>query len=286
MTGWVIRDIADYDEARRCVDFQRTIWGADFGEIVPAAILWVVGRNGGVVAGAFEGDALVGFLFGLTGLRDRQLVHWSDMLAVSPAARGRGIGQALKRYQRQRLLDAGISLCNWTFDPLEARNAHLNFARLGVTSAQYVRDCYGTSDSPLHRGLPTDRLIVDWLVASPRVRERMDAAIPPAEPAHPPVAASPEPAPQPVPAETSRDPAMARAINPCGGEPRLDLEDSTLRLLIPPRIRELAETDPDAALQWRHRTRAAFEAYFGRGYRAMEVEPAADGLYAYVLRSG
>jgi chorismate synthase len=277
VTGWVIRDIADYDEARRCVEFQRSIWGADFSEIVPAAILWVVARNGGVVAGAFDGDELVGFLLGLTGLRDRQLVHWSDMLAVSPAARGRGIGQALKRYQRQRLLDAGIALCNWTFDPLEARNAHLNFARLGVTSATYVRDCYGTSDSPLHRGLPTDRLIVDWLVDSPRVRGRMEDDVgdgtAPASGAHRRTATSPaEPAP--------------RAINPCGGEPRLDLEDETLRLLIPPRIRDLAEAEPAVALQWRHRTRAAFEEYFGRGYRAMEVEPAADGLFAYVLRSG
>jgi predicted GNAT superfamily acetyltransferase len=166
--------LTDFGEMKRAVEFQRLIWGASFSELVPAVVMWFASRTGGVIIGAFDGDEMVGLLFGMTGWDGTRPLHWSDMLAVLPSHRGRGVGLALKRFQRERLLENGVTRVNWTFDPLEARNAHLNFARLGVTSHEYIRDCYGISDSPLHQGIGTDRLVVTWDLDSPRVRGRME----------------------------------------------------------------------------------------------------------------
>lgn len=141
-----IRPLVDYDEMKRAVDFQKLIWGAGFGELVPAAVLWFSSRIGAVLAGAFDpGDRMIGLLFGVTGWKSGRPVHWSDMLGVHPDARGRGVGIALKRYQRDRLLEDGVATAQWTFDPLESRNAWINFARLGITAREYVRDAYGVS---------------------------------------------------------------------------------------------------------------------------------------------
>src|ERR1041385_2041149 len=113
-------------------------------------------------------DRLVGFVFGMTGVERGRLVHWSDMLAVRPDLRDHGIGRRLKEFQRDTLLAMGVGLVYWTFDPLVARNAHLNFNRLGVRVSEYVIDMYGSdTDSALHRGLGTDRFIVAWEIAAP-----------------------------------------------------------------------------------------------------------------------
>ncbi|TVP76623.1 MAG: GNAT family N-acetyltransferase, partial [Gemmatimonadales bacterium] len=152
-----IRPLAGRAEMEACVVLQEAVWGAGFRERVPAAILGVARRLGGVVTGAFRGDELVGFVFGLTGIREGRPVHWSDMLAVRAEARGRGLGIALKEAQRDELLSRGVRVMEWTFDPLVARNAHLNLNRLGAAGVEYVVDAYGDSDSPLHRGIGTDR---------------------------------------------------------------------------------------------------------------------------------
>jgi chorismate synthase len=245
-----IRHLTEYADFHRCVDFQQLIWGEKFDELVPAAILWVVSRTGGIVAGAFDDDdEISGFVFGVTGFVDGAPTHWSDMLAVHPRARGHGIGQALKRFQRNALLDRGITRVGWTFDPLEARNAHLSFARLGITAHQYIPDCYGASNSPLHAGLSTDRLVASWALSSDRVRSRMDNG-----------AASPG----------LHDVADAPVINP--GD-RIDLSHSARRLLlrIPGDVQTLKRVDPDAARRWRADTRLAFTTYFERGYEAVEL---------------
>ena len=105
---------------------------------------------------------LLGFVFGLTGVERGKIVHWSDMLAVRPEARNLGLGRRLKEHQRQLVRELGASVIYWTYDPLIARNAHLNFNRLGVRLAEYVEDMYGITDSVLHGGVPTDRLVVAW----------------------------------------------------------------------------------------------------------------------------
>ena len=157
----MVRDLETDADYAACVELQKETWGQSFTEAVPATMLRIAQKLGGVAAGAFENDRLIGFVFGLTGLKDGAVVHWSDMLAVRAEYRNRGIGEALKRYQRDRVLERGIQKMFWTFDPLDAKNAHINFNRLGVYAREYVVDMYGQTESPLHAH-GTDRLIVTW----------------------------------------------------------------------------------------------------------------------------
>jgi predicted GNAT superfamily acetyltransferase len=158
-----IRPLVTPQELNACVELQHATWGREFTDVVPASILKVAQRVGGIVAGAFsDSNELLGFVFGLTGVERGKIVHWSDMLAVRPDARNLGLGRRLKEFQRHAVRDMGGSVIYWTYDPLIARNAHLNFNRLGVRLAEYVDDMYGVTDSVLHGGIPTDRLIVAW----------------------------------------------------------------------------------------------------------------------------
>jgi predicted GNAT superfamily acetyltransferase len=167
--------LASQDELQACVDLQRLTWGAEFAEVVPPSLLKITAKVGGVAAGAFtpEGE-LLGFVFGITGVERGTVVHWSHMLGVLPRAQNHGIGKKLKEYQRAEVARAGAKVIYWTFDPLVARNAHLNFNKLGVRATQYVRDMYGTGTSPLHRGIGTDRLIVAWPVAESDIAARRE----------------------------------------------------------------------------------------------------------------
>lgn len=173
-----IRRVETLAEYRACVALQEATWGEGFSERVPSSVLLVTQKLGGVVVGAFRPDGtLVGFVFGMTGPMHGRLVHWSDMLAVRPEARGGGIGERLKRHQRDLVRALGVETMHWTFDPLVARNARLNLVRLGARATAYVPDMYGDSTgSPLHGGMPTDRLVVTWDLT----RDDQDVPAPPA----------------------------------------------------------------------------------------------------------
>jgi predicted GNAT superfamily acetyltransferase len=148
-----------------CVQLQRDTWGRDYVDCVPASVLKVSQLVGGVSGGAFlEDGRMVGFVYGLTGIRDGHLIHWSHMLAVAPGFRNHGVGRRLKEYQREVLRGLGIEMMYWTFDPLVARNAHLNLNRLGTVVQEYVPDMYGNTGSDLH-AFGTDRFVVAWSVA-------------------------------------------------------------------------------------------------------------------------
>jgi predicted GNAT superfamily acetyltransferase len=156
-----IRPLLSNEDCRAAVDLQREIWGFEVGDIVPASLLHVVSFVGGLAAGAFdEKGTLLGVAFGVTGFRDGVLAHWSHMLGVREQARNAGVGRMLKEYQRDMLAELGIARIYWTFDPLQAKNAYFNIQRLGVQIDEYVPDMYGDTGSPLHFGLPTDRLVV------------------------------------------------------------------------------------------------------------------------------
>jgi predicted GNAT superfamily acetyltransferase len=251
MPEWLIRDLTTAADLDACVALQEAVWGAGFSERVPAALLRVSLRVGAVLGGAFDADGrLIGHVFGLTGVRGGQIIHWSDMLAVHPDARDRGIGEALKRYQRDTLLARGVKTAEWTFDPLEARNAHLNFARFGTVACEYIRDFYASSDSPMHSGIPTDRLIVTWELDSAHVAGRLEGRAP---------------APRLDRAlllnEVRQNHGLARSASP-----RLDAGAPQLLLAVPSDIQSIKLAAPEAAIEWRAFTRAAFEHYLGRGY--------------------
>jgi predicted GNAT superfamily acetyltransferase len=241
MLPLVLRRVETLDEFRECVALQEETWGAGFSERVPASILLVTSQQlGGVVAAAFGRDGrMVGFVFGMTGPRDGRLVHWSDMLAVRPEARGLGIGERLKRYQRDLVRAQGVATMYWTFDPLVARNAHLNLARLGARAIAYVPDMYGAgTGSTLHGALPTDRLVAEWELTGDG-----DAR------------------------GTATAPRRGVVVNlpDSGGVPTPDaLPDAPdVRIAVPPDVYALPAEERAA---WRATTRAAFTAYLARGY--------------------
>jgi predicted GNAT superfamily acetyltransferase len=169
----VIRDLVSHDDRERCVALQEATWGRGFSERVPAAILQVGPKVGGVTAGAFLADGrLAGFVFGLTGIRHGVLAHWSDMLAVVPDLQGSSIGTRLKDYQRARCEALGVKVIYWTFDPLVARNAHLNLNKLGARIDEFVGNMYGVTDSTQMGPLPTDRFVAAWDLDDFRIAER------------------------------------------------------------------------------------------------------------------
>jgi len=237
----VVRRAESLAEFAECVAIQEETWGAGFSERVPASVLLVTQKIGGVVAAAFAPEGrMLGFVFGLTGVVDGELVHWSDLLAVRPEARGTGIGERLKCYQRDLVRGMGVDVMRWTFDPLVARNAHLNLARLGARATQYVPNMYGNTGSPLHGAVDTDRLVASWDLGGD---------------APPPASARPRP---------------GVVVNPPDGDelPTLDgLPDAdVVRIAVPRDVHSLAL---DRRGAWRAATRAAFTGYLGRGYEVL-----------------
>ncbi|HWP34839.1 MAG TPA: GNAT family N-acetyltransferase, partial [Thermodesulfobacteriota bacterium] len=145
------------------------MWGYEPLAVIPLAQLMTAARFGGLCLGAFDGDRLVAFLYGFVGLKDGAPVHISQRMAVLPAYRDRGLGERLKRLQREHVLAQGLSWVRWTFDPLETRNGYLNFVKLGAHARTYLVDLYGPVSGALNEGLPTDRFEVEWHVRSRRV---------------------------------------------------------------------------------------------------------------------
>jgi len=255
-----VRPLRTHDEFAQCVDLQNDVWGAEFSERVPAALLKVSQRIGGIAAGAFDGDELLGFVFGMTGVEHGRLVHWSDMLAVREHLRDHGIGRRLKQYQRDVLRARGITRMYWTFDPLVSRNAHLNINRLGATVAEYVPDMYGTdTSSVLHRGLGTDRFIVSWDLDRDRPTTHVSAA------------ALDAPVLNPI------GPDGRPAVPDLAGHPR----DMLVRIAIPAGIDAIQAESVAAATRWRVSTRLAILWAFDAGYRVTGFlhEDAADVSY-------
>jgi predicted GNAT superfamily acetyltransferase len=241
-SGLTYRTLTSPDDAAACFALQGEIWGSAFDR-VPASLLRVATGIGGLAIGAFDAEgALVGFVFSLAGMRDREPIHWSHMLGVRESVRGMGVGRHLKEMQRAELARQGITRVLWTFDPLQARNAHLNFNRLGVRLVEYVENMYGITASPLHHGLATDRLIVMLPTESAGEENGTTAAS----------AAMPVLTPFPRP-----------------GDITVDLDDTDVPgvlIEIPADLQQIMSATPDVAGVWRMATRASFQRALRRGY--------------------
>jgi predicted GNAT superfamily acetyltransferase len=167
--GIVVRKCTGIEQFQRCVDLQKEIWGEKDLEIEPATLFVVATETGGQVLGAFDGERLVGYTLALVGFAEGTVFLHSHMTGVHRDYRDRGVGRALKLFQREEALGRGIRLIVWTFDPLETRNAYFNLNRLGAISRKYLPNLYGLTTSPLHLELPTDRLWAEWQLDSGRV---------------------------------------------------------------------------------------------------------------------
>lgn len=252
------RELSTFDEYQDCVNIQRETWGDEFEELVPTAILKVSQKVGGIVAGAYdEPSRMIGFVYGLTGMKDGHPAHWSHMLAVRKEARGLGIGRQLKLYQRDLLLSRGVHVAYWTFDPLVAKNANLNLNSLGAVVSEYVKEMYLESGSALHRGMSMDRFIVAWHLTSDRVRTALARR-----------------------SVFEVDPYAQSAIVNIRKDNDVSVIPADLDLPLHPRIRVEIPSDIEAvkaksmplASQWRANTRRVFLRYQECGYTI-------DGFY-------
>jgi predicted GNAT superfamily acetyltransferase len=201
------RALTDREDLKAVVRLQRQIWGFEDVDLIPLRLFVVASKIGGQVFGAFDGTHLIGFCMAIPGLKfgGKTYLH-SHMLGVLPEYRNAGVGRALKLAQRDDALGRGINLIEWTFDPLEIKNAFFNIERLGAIVRRYVPNQYGTTSSPLHGGLPTDRCIAEWWISSPRVK-----AILAGQPFEPPVETRIA-IPSDIAMIRANDPARARDI--------------------------------------------------------------------------
>lgn len=170
-----VRPLTEREDLKSVVRLQRQIWGFEDVDLIPLRLFVVASKIGGQVYGAFDGAQLIGFCMAIPGLKPggKTYLH-SHMLGVLPEYRNTGVGRTLKLTQRDDAIARGIDLIEWTFDPLEIKNAFFNMERLGAIVRRYVPNQYGTTSSPLHGGLPTDRCIAEWWLSSPRVTARLD----------------------------------------------------------------------------------------------------------------
>ncbi|NIP58344.1 MAG: GNAT family N-acetyltransferase [Gemmatimonadetes bacterium] len=268
-SGVTIDALRTADELRGCVELQRRIWGAEFSDVVPASLLQVTQKVGGVAAGAFAaGRRLVGFVYGLTGLREGRPAHWSHMLAVVPERRSQGIGLRLKSYQRSRVRAIGVEEIFWTFDPLITGNAHFNLNLLGVEIDSYEADMYGNTGSDLH-SLGTDRFIARWDVSGEGGTVGAGAEVPVRE----------EVGLEGVPLANAVPGAEDRA----GCDPA-EAEVTRVRIEIPEDALRIHREDPELARAWRRSTRDAFLTCFREGYRVVGFKRLPEaGRAAYLL---
>jgi predicted GNAT superfamily acetyltransferase len=167
--GILVRHCRGIEEFEACVRLEREVWKSADIDVVPIPLFVVASNTGGQVLGAFQGKHLIGFTMAIAGWRNGKPLLHSHMTAVSGAHRDLGIGRKLKLFQRTDALARGISVIEWTFDPLITKNAYFNFMRLGAIARCYVPNAYGITTSPLHAALPTDRLVAEWHLNSQRV---------------------------------------------------------------------------------------------------------------------
>lgn len=247
------RVLASAEELPQISALERAVWRYDDVDLIPVTMLVATIKCGALVLGAFDEARIIGFAYSMPGRRLERWIHWSHMLGVSPAYRGAGLGYRLKLEQRRLVAEAGFAEIHWTFDPLQVTNAHLNLNKLGAVAAEFVQDAYGESTSPLHRGTPTDRLIVHWPVTgapmAPHPAETGDLhAVPVVNPVH-----------------------MDDGWPMCEEASGVSLGADHVLVCVPDEFSRMLVEAPERALRWRLATRPLFAQILGAGYRAIRL---------------
>lgn len=245
-----IQLLRTFDEFSACERLQDEVWGT-LG--AGRELMAVTQKYAGVVLGALVGKKVVGFLYAILARRHGRLIHWSHMMAVREGFRDLGLGFRMKLAHRNIALAEGIQSICWTYDPLQSRNATLNLTRLAAEVEEYVPNCYGPFASTIERGVPSDRFVVNWRIASAAVIRRLKDG----------------PANLGAIADTPR--ANLTRVNPKGllENVRLDVRLRAPRVLveIPAQTDTMRSKAPELALRWRMETRRIFQHSFAVGYR-------------------
>ena len=254
--------IKDLQGIHECENLQKNVWGFSDLSIVPHHLVLTTLHAGGILIGAYDGQKLVGFAYSIPGylINDSDEItipkHCSLMAGVLPEYRSKGVGYLLKNYQRDCVAAQAISLITWTFDPLQALNAHFNFSKLGVICREYSPDLYGDMRDEINKGMPTDRFTVEWWIASDRVNRRSQAARTPRQELK----------------EISRvNQVITKDDAPINDQIDLSLKDPELLIEIPSSIGKIKAQAGEAALRWRMETRTIFSHYLTAGYTVTDV---------------
>ena len=264
-----IREIDELAQMRAVEELQKEIWGIPDLDVVPLTHLVAAREAGGVLIGAFEGDMLIGFVYGFPSFERGQLAHHSHMLAVKPDYRNIDLGRRLKLAQREHVMAQGIGLISWTFDPLQSLNAYFNFSKLGVLADRYLPDFYGEDAASFLHRTGTDRLWVSWFVSSERVQRKISGA-------------SDEVGFSAAPSLIEVDQDDSPRRNAFSDEDRVVIE-------IPSNIDALQQQNRETAWRWREETRWAFTEALKTGYFVEAFAREARGdkqIGKYFLRKG
>jgi len=258
---FAVRDLTKYEEFLQVREVQQQIWGFTQGEGLYPPMLKTAAENGGTIIGAFDGGKLIGFLFGFVGLHtDRHLKLCSQTMGILPEYRNKGVAATLKWAQRERVLANEIDLITWTYDPLEAPNARLNLHTLGSVAHIYKQNIYGENFGALGKGLPSDRFLVEWWIATERVQQRHDR-----------IALDPIGVDSPI-ANACTGASSDRRITAID----LNLDAPIVRVEIPNDLQAIKQSNMALGQDWRLKTRELFEAYFARGYEAIDFVRAGE----------
>ena len=253
MAGAVeVRKCRGLAEFEACMGIELAVWG-DSDLHVPLPLYVVAQDTGGQVLGAFAGGKMIGFTMALAGVREGRPMLHSHMTAVLEEYRDRGVGKELKLLQREDALGRGVELVEWTFDPLEIKNAHFNLVRLGAIATRYIPNCYGITSSPLHSGLPTDRLMAEWWLGSERVKRAVSGEV------------------------------RANEVRARHGVPlREEAGNAAAKIVVPVEIARLREEEPERAAKVQREIGEQFQKWFEKGHAATGIEVGAEEA-RYVL---
>lgn len=246
-----VRRLATIDEFSEALKLQQCVWQFDEIDVAPLPVFVVASHTGGQVFGAFDGHRMIGFCLAFPALKqDGHPYLHSHMLAVMPEYRNAGVGRQLKLEQRSDALSRGLDLMEWTFDPLQLKNAYFNIARLGAIVRRYLINEYGNTSSPLDGGLPTDRCVAEWWLTSPRVETILNHT------------------------------ASAEGVKePVGRRKRLPHQES---ITVPAAIDRIRLEEPERAREIQRSTAARFHSAFGQGLAVIGFERT-DTEGAYLL---
>jgi predicted GNAT superfamily acetyltransferase len=257
-----IRILHTIPELEAAVDVQVAVWGFHPRSTVPSSIMHVLTLRGGLVLGAYDGDVLIGVLVALPAQDNNEWILWSHMTGVHPRYQGRGIGVALKRFQREWALAQGYRRIGWTVDPLQRGNAHFNFHLLGqeavLTSNTYHVNFYGEMDDDINRGIPSDRIEAMWYIDQPNLNTLSEP-------------------------EGSLLLSVGGDLYPVEAVGGQHWEASTIRIAIPHSLEIVRSKAPDAVLAWRVALRDKLQDAFANGYRIVDFSSDSD-TDMYILR--